>query len=198
MASKRKAVEKSRVGKCTGTAKTTGKPCEAWAIRGGTVCVKHGGAAPQVKAAAARRAKEAAAKSAVVLYGLPVEVDPHTALLDELWRTAGHVAWLRAQIAGLEDAALHGPVGGETHPREEPHVWVRLYQEERRHLALVARDCIRAGIEERRVTLAEQQGVLIADAFRAFAVALGHDPASREVKEAARAQLTLIAGGLAG
>jgi hypothetical protein len=32
-----------------------GKPCRAPAIRGGFVCVKHGGAAPQVKLAAARR-----------------------------------------------------------------------------------------------------------------------------------------------
>lgn len=30
-------------------------PCNAYAIRGGTVCVMHGGAAPQVKAAAYRR-----------------------------------------------------------------------------------------------------------------------------------------------
>jgi hypothetical protein len=32
-----------------------GLPCSAFAVTGGTVCVKHGGATPQVKAAAARR-----------------------------------------------------------------------------------------------------------------------------------------------
>lgn len=32
-----------------------GSPCGAWAIRGGTVCKVHGGSAPQVRAAAARR-----------------------------------------------------------------------------------------------------------------------------------------------
>jgi len=32
-----------------------GTPCGAYAIRGGTVCRMHGGAAPQVKEAAARR-----------------------------------------------------------------------------------------------------------------------------------------------
>jgi hypothetical protein len=31
------------------------KPCEAWAIHGGFVCVKHGGSAPQVKKRAMRR-----------------------------------------------------------------------------------------------------------------------------------------------
>lgn len=40
---------------CTAKAKSTGKRCEQSAIRGGTVCWKHGGAAPQVKAAAERR-----------------------------------------------------------------------------------------------------------------------------------------------
>jgi hypothetical protein len=33
----------------------TGKPCNRYAIAGGTVCIMHGGGAPQVKAAAAAR-----------------------------------------------------------------------------------------------------------------------------------------------
>lgn len=32
-----------------------GQPCRAWAIRGGYVCRKHGGAAPQVRAKAEQR-----------------------------------------------------------------------------------------------------------------------------------------------
>lgn len=32
--------------------RTNGKPCQAYAITGGTVCWAHGGAAPQVRAAA--------------------------------------------------------------------------------------------------------------------------------------------------
>ena len=35
--------------------RTNGEPCRAQAIRGGNVCVTHGGAAPQVKAAADAR-----------------------------------------------------------------------------------------------------------------------------------------------
>lgn len=52
----------SKIGKrtaeqarCTAHSSRTGKPCRAPAIRGGTVCTGHGGRAPQVKAAAARR-----------------------------------------------------------------------------------------------------------------------------------------------
>lgn len=32
--------------------RTDGEPCQAYAIRGGTVCTKHGGSSPQVKQAA--------------------------------------------------------------------------------------------------------------------------------------------------
>lgn len=40
---------------CTATARSTGVRCGNPAIRGGTVCLKHGGAAPQVRAAARLR-----------------------------------------------------------------------------------------------------------------------------------------------
>lgn len=43
------------VRQCAATAKATGKPCQRRPILGGTVCVKHGGGAPQVKRAAAER-----------------------------------------------------------------------------------------------------------------------------------------------
>lgn len=42
---------------------TTGRPCRRWPIRGGTVCPSHGGAAPQVRAAATRRLGEDPATS---------------------------------------------------------------------------------------------------------------------------------------
>jgi len=46
--------------RCTARSTTTGQPCRAWAIHGGTVCVAHGGRAPQVRAAATRRLQQAA------------------------------------------------------------------------------------------------------------------------------------------
>jgi hypothetical protein len=41
--------------KCNATSKSTNKPCQKSAIRGGTVCRSHGGAAPQVRNKAAAR-----------------------------------------------------------------------------------------------------------------------------------------------
>lgn len=49
---------------CTAISKGSGKRCRRAAIHGATVCRMHGGAAPQVKAAAARRVAEAEAQQA--------------------------------------------------------------------------------------------------------------------------------------
>lgn len=40
---------------CSAHSSVTGNPCRAYAIVGGTVCVTHGGRAPQVREAARRR-----------------------------------------------------------------------------------------------------------------------------------------------
>jgi len=46
--------------------RTDGNPCKAPAIRGATVCRVHGGSAPQVKKAAARRVLEALVAPALI------------------------------------------------------------------------------------------------------------------------------------
>lgn len=188
------------MARCTGHSSQTGGPCKAWAIKGGTVCTAHGGRAPQTKKKAAERVAEHEAELAVALYGLPREVDPHTALLEELWRTAGHVAWLRQRVAELDgEEQMYGPVGGggESYPRAEAHIWIRLYQEERKHLASVARDCVRAGIEERRVKIAEQQAELIARLISGLLSDLGIDPKSAKARTVVRKHLSLVAGDAA-
>lgn len=156
-------------------------------------CKLHGGTTP-THAVAARREQAA---EAVVTYGLPREVEPHEALLEELHRTAGHVAWLGGMVRALEAGELHGPVGGGQWaiPREEPHIWVRLYGEERDRLARVARTCVEVGIEERRVRVAEQIGELIAAFGRGLLGEFGIDPASEEARLAVRRQLMLVDGG---
>jgi hypothetical protein len=155
-------------------------------------CKMHGGSTPT----GIKSAQNQMAATAVKTYGLPVEIDPHEALLEELHRTAGHVAWLRTKIAALEDGELHGPVGGgeHSHAREEPHVWVRLYQEERVHLTRIAKVCVEVGIEERRVRLAERMGELFAGALQRILEDLGvadHPEAPKVV----RRHLQVLEGG---
>lgn len=52
--------------KCS-ACRTNGEPCGNWPIRGGTVCVAHGGRAPQVRKAAQDRIREAAEPAAAYL-----------------------------------------------------------------------------------------------------------------------------------
>lgn len=57
--------------------------------------------------------------------------------------------------------------------KADPSVWYQLYLKEREHLAKVCALALRAGIEERKVKLAESQGLLVADAIRRILGALG-------------------------
>lgn len=203
--------------RCNATSRS-GNRCKLPAIEGGTVCRLHGGRAPQVVAAAERRVQEAEARRTAATYGLPIDIDPLDALIGELARTAGHVAWLGQLVASLhhEDDPEPTVLGdGGSRDSDEPHVsrsglkqytrtekftveqesvWVRMYRDERKHLASVAGALLKAGVDERRVKLAERQGELLAEAFRAFATALGLDPGEERVRTAMRASLMLVQG----
>jgi len=126
------------------------------------VCRFHGGSAPQVRDAAEQRLLLRRAVLEAETLGLPREVDPHTALLEELHRTAGAVQWLGAVVADLE----LGHVASDS-------VWVRLYADERDRLVKVAKTCVDVGIEERRVRLAESAGAQLAAVIRAVLDQLG-------------------------
>ncbi|MEU0159648.1 hypothetical protein ABZ154_12585 [Streptomyces sp. NPDC006261] len=55
-----------REGRCSAR-RTNSQPCGNWPMRGGTVCRKHGGGAPQVRNKAAQRIAEAADPAAAKL-----------------------------------------------------------------------------------------------------------------------------------
>lgn len=192
--------------KCHGH-KTNGDPCPNWAMNGQLVCHAHGGRAAKAKAKATERISEQKALRAVETYGLPLDVSPGDALLDEVRYTAGHVAWLRERVRELEDRAL---VWGKTERVKKnatefkgtdttygavPSVWVDLYMRERKHLVDVAKAAIAAGIEERKVRLAEQQGALVATVIRGILADLKLTPGQRElVAEVVPRRLRALAG----
>lgn len=130
-------------------------------------CKLHGGCTPGQVAAAQREV----ARRAVVTYGLPLEVDPRDALLAEVHRCAGAVAWLAQRVGDLDETTL--VAGGAF---DGPSPWYVLLMRERRHAREVYRDAITAGIEERRIRLAEQQGAMLAAVITDIVTALGHNP----------------------
>jgi hypothetical protein len=164
--------------RCIRKATSTGDRCKRYRSPGTTVCVKHGAGAPQVRRKAAERVKLEAAARAAATFGLPREVAPDQALLEEIARTAGHIDWLGGIIEALdpkavvwgtsktEDVGASEFTGVNTTEQAAVNVWVELYQRERTHLVVVCKAAISAGIEERRVKLAEQHGALLADVLR--------------------------------
>ena len=100
---------------------------------------------------------------AVSTLGLPIDIDPGKALLDEIHWTAGHVAWLRDEVQELEDndlvwgKVLHregvgpeGPMNLSDH-KSAPNTWYQLNMAEREHPAKVCALALKAGTEERKV-----------------------------------------------
>lgn len=136
-------------------------------------CKLHGGSTPSHTVASVK----ALAEAAVTTFGLPREIDPRDALLEEVYRTAGAVDWLSTKVRELEsDAVVWGKA--EESPDDVKYkasvsVWVQLLQNERAHLVRVCKETIQAGVEERRVRLAEQQGAMLASVIKAVLADLG-------------------------
>lgn len=116
------------------------------------------------------------AAEAVRTLGLDIKIDPHRALLEELWRTAGHVVWLREKIEELggDDLLYLTELGFK------PRAFLDVYQRERDHLAKVAKMCLDAGVAERQVRIAEEQGALVAMAIKAILADLNLTPEQAE------------------
>jgi len=105
------------------------------------------------------------------VYGNPVDIDPHTALLLEVQRTAGHVEWLREMldhVAAQEPDNLGKALLAYTPLGIQTSVWLQMYQEERKHLVRTCQAAISAGVAERTVRLAQDQARMIAMIFKSF------------------------------
>ncbi len=145
-------------------------------------CSLHGGNTPTHLA----HCRRVALQEAVETFGLPREIEPTDALLEEVHRTAGIVRWLQLEVQA-QDAAELAVKQGEL---------LRLYRVERRHHVRVCQVAIAAGIAERQVRVAEQHAAMFAAALRGMFEDLGvadHPKLGKIV----RRHLTLLDGGKA-
>lgn len=180
------------VEKCTATSKQSGERCKRYPVPGLTVCKMHGGGSKAAKQAAARNIAQANAARSAAQIGLPLEISPQQALLDEVQRSAGMVAFYQDrvnEVTGNRTGDLifsltkYEEVQSETLGNSETttteagvHVWLQLLNEERDRLTRVSLAAIKAGIAERRVQLAEQQGHALVGVIRAILARLDLNP----------------------
>jgi hypothetical protein len=137
---------------CTAKATTTGERCRRRASRGGTTCFKHGAAAPQVKAANARRVAAAEMMKQLRLLSVPeVGVDPGELLLRELGAMAGDQSGLRKQLESMPPEMLLGEMRGV----------LDLYLDRQQRLIRASEAAARLGLETHRSALAEQLASLL-------------------------------------
>lgn len=178
-------------GKCTGHAKNpdgSRRPCKNPPIRGAPTCRKHGSAAPQVRAAAEKRvtAEKAEAEARRLLGTAQTGKDPRLALLEEVWRTAGVVAWYEQEIQNLDRLSVLTERG------ESAHFLVSMHHTERRHLARTAKLAVDAGIQQELLDLAKEAADRFARALDGVLASLGHDPADPKVRDVVATQLRLV------
>ena len=165
---------------CQGKNKA-GKPCGIEPAKGAKMCYRHGGKARQV----AQKAKQRAVVQdhAQEIRRLKIDTyrgidDPARALIDLVAAKSAEVMFLKHLEASLHDE--HGDdvyawhkaettennITGETIKHKAgPHPVIVQRRQAEKDLATIASDALKAGVEERRVRLAELQVKAVSDAI---------------------------------
>lgn len=152
--------------RCEATTRA-GIPCRNWAMQGQRRCRMHGGSSPQAKRRAAERlaARQVEADLSAVLAheGLAAVGDP----FEELGRLASESIAFKDALAGrvnaLREQVRYRADGAGT---EQLRAEVALYERAMDRTGRFLDALVRNGFEERRTTLAEHQGRLIAGAIQ--------------------------------
>lgn len=165
--------------RCTATSKQTGEQCRQRPVKGGAVCRFHGGAAPQVKAAAEQRdlAQKADAAITQLWPGLR-NVDPVKDPVDSMARLAASLEQFLDVVGGKVNDLSHYAAGDSmSQLRGELVLWERTASMLGRLLDSMAR----LGIAERHVELEQERAQLVTAAFLAAVQAVSLLPADRDL-----------------
>jgi hypothetical protein len=149
--------QRDRHGLC-GARKKNGERCRAYAGQstdhfGVGRCKFHGGSTTTHRKNAVRREAERRA----IEFGQPIPVEPTEALLTVLHLSAGHLAFVRDELARQDDRTSF-----------EAQVLFRLWNEERDRVARIAKMALDSGVAERQVRLVERAGSELAALLRSI------------------------------
>lgn len=158
--------------RCTAKAKGSGERCKLPAIPGLPTCRRHGSA---TKVGLAKSERYLAVERIREHLGVPLEVDPHEAILSAVHEAAGNVAYLRPLMTDKTNTTALMDVQGKPHTNPV----LAFYNDERDRLARFAKMAIDAGIDERRVRIAESHAGRLGEALDRACQVAGLDDATR-------------------
>ena len=131
-------------------------------------CYRHGGATESHNQAAQLEL----ARRECDRLGIEIEIDPAEALIRAVWRAQGNLRYYEAEVADLGTPITQDAVPGGGY-KLAAHPLVLLYHEAEKWAANVAASALRAGVEERRVRMAERDSAQIIQAQVAALTSLG-------------------------
>ncbi len=166
----------------------SGQRCKRFAILGATVCPMHGGRAPQVKAAAARRRVRENAGRLGLDDSKPID-DPVGALMELGGEATALVRALKSHVADLERVGT--VAGGRWGDQIDPTIaaYLSAIREAERVLSSLAR----LNLSERLVRLDEQRAELVVRVIEAVLSQHGLDTTAIDVRASVARQLELVA-----
>jgi hypothetical protein len=92
----------------------------------------------------------------MVEFGQPLPIAPAEALLGVLHLSAGHLNWLREELAATDDKKSF-----------EAQVLLRAWDDERDRVARISKAALDVGVAEKQIKLVEQYGEQLAALLRA-------------------------------
>lgn len=152
-----------------------GVRCGNWAMTGQEVCRLHGGSSPQALDAAKRRLEKARADGRIAEfleeYGIEAK-HPHDGILEVVDKSGAMVAVLGLLVGELspDGGGLYGP----DHLGDgRPHVLVEMYGDWLDRHAKACKLALDAGVDERRLRMAEAQASRLFSALSAALASAG-------------------------
>ncbi len=180
---------------CGARGRQTGEPCQhqaGWGTPhlGYGMCKMHGGSTTAHRI----RASKLQAAELPILMGMPLETEPHDALMQAVWLMAGSVEYAGHRVALLStEAELEAGT-----PSEDARYWLGVRRACVEDLAKYAKMAIDAGVSERQVAVAEKMGSAVGQMLRDVLAELGLSPAQEALAATiVPKHLELVAGKVA-
>jgi len=166
-------------------------------------CKHHGGASPSGQLHAARQE--------IAIMGREVDISPGEGLLLCVRIAAGEVGYCTQRIADLtageeyeelefekttrfinKDGDESGGIDETQVKEKQLNIWIRVRQAGLDRLAKFSKMALDAGVAERQVRIAEQQGALIAEILKGVLLDLGIDLEASKTRQVVRRHLMAV------